>query len=260
MIGVIGTGKLGSSLVASLALAGAEATGIDRSEKMNEFIESCALLFLTLPDDALEGFVQSHLWKEKKVVHCSGALGLEILEKARKDGAQIGAFHPMQSFKGKETSWQGITVNVSAFPPFETELFSLAEALGALPRPVNSEQKIFVHLAASILSNFSFTLFEKAKIILAKAGFSSEEADRTLRPLLQGTISNSSLTGPIARGDAGTIRRHLDCLRESFPGEVDFYRCLSEATLSLTKEDLPTTRAEEIAALLRGEEIFCERC
>ncbi|HEY9766337.1 MAG TPA: Rossmann-like and DUF2520 domain-containing protein [Chroococcales cyanobacterium] len=260
MIGVIGMGKLGSSLAASLAASGAEVTGIDRSEKMNEFIDPCDLLFLALPDDAIEEFAQGHLWRGKKIVHCSGALGLEVLEKARQDGALVGSFHPMQAFRGPKTSWQGIAVNVSAEAPLEAELFFLAEALGALPQAVRAEQKIFVHLAASLLSNFSFTLFEKAKKVFAKAGFSSEEAERALRPLLQGTIDNSSLTGPIARGDVGTIRKHLDCLRESFPEEVDFYRCLSEATLLLTKEDLPTTRAEEIAALLRGEEIFCERC
>src|SRR3989441_9706469 len=72
------------------------------------------------------------------------------------------------------------------------------------------------------------------------AGLSDAEAWRALRPLVEGTLENltrqepvAALTGPVARGGEGTIRRHLDVLTR---GDAALYRALGRTALELAQK------------------------
>lgn len=271
-IGIVGLGNLGQALYQALP---GPLLLHDRSPKpfplasAEEVLEQCSLVFLALPDDQIEAFVRAHQWGEKQgkqgVVHTSGALSLDVLEPARRAGALVGSFHPLQAFrenanKANKKSFEGITVGIEAESPlFFAKLESVARSLGARPRRLEASQKVPYHLAASMLSNFTVTLFERASSLLGTAGFSPEEAREMLLPLLEGTIENlrhpQALTGPIARGDERTVRKHLDCLRAT-PEDHRLYCMLAERTLALA-ELAPETR-ERMNHIFK-EEALCER-
>ncbi|MGE5707063.1 MAG: Rossmann-like and DUF2520 domain-containing protein [Bacteroidota bacterium] len=267
-IGIIGLGNLGQALYQALP---GPLLLHDRSPKpfplasAEEVLEQCSLVFLALPDDQIEAFVRDHQWGKKQgkqgVVHTSGALSLDALEPARRAGVLVGSFHPLQAFRKKanKKSFEGITVGVEAESPLFEALESIALSLGARPRRLEASQKVPYHLAASILSNFTVTLFERASSLIGTAGFSSEEAREMLLPLLEGTLENlrhpQALTGPIARGDERTVRKHLDCLRAT-PEDHRLYCMLAERTLALA-ELAPETR-ERMNHIFK-EEALCER-
>lgn len=271
MIGIVGIGNLGQALYQALP---GPLLLHDRSPKpfslasAEEVLERCSLVFLALPDDQIEAFVRAHRWQEKQekqgVVHTSGALSLDVLEPARQAGALVGSFHPLQAFrnnpnKANHGSFEGITVGIEAASPLFEELEEIARSLGARPRRLEASQKVPYHLAASMLSNFTVTLFERAVSLLGTAGFSPAEAREMLLPLLEGTIENlrhpQALTGPIARGDEKTVRKHLDALHAT-PDDHRLYCMLAERTLALA-ELAPPVR-ERLTNLFK-EEALCER-
>ena len=162
---------------------------------------------------------------ELAVVHLSGALGLDAL--IALEGNPRGSFHPLQSFptpRGPE-AFRGITVAVDATTPTLTrQLRRLARAIGAKPKHVGEQSRVVYHAAAVYASNFVDVVVAEAVRLLEQTGWSDEEATRALMPLVEGAVANirrrgvvGALTGPIRRGDAETVRRHLAALRDLDP-------------------------------------------
>jgi predicted short-subunit dehydrogenase-like oxidoreductase (DUF2520 family) len=111
-------------------------------------------------------------------------------------------------------------------------------------------------------SNYLVTLLSLVEEIYRHLGMEGEEAIRSFWPLVRGTIKNieatgtaKSLTGPIARGDIGTIRGHLKILGEKMPRLLDLYREMGFFTvdIALRNNTLPSDRVEEIRSLLKGD-------
>lgn len=149
-------------------------------------------------------------------VHTSGASGLESLSAIRKAGGRCGSFHPLQSFAGGTgaEAFGDISISILCDDISDADLLSaLAQRFSARPLKVNAAQKKQLHLAAVMASNYMVALLHLAEL---SAPAVSGELLPHFRPLLQQTLDNvmqrgtaEALTGPVSRGDIGTLQEHL---------------------------------------------------
>jgi predicted short-subunit dehydrogenase-like oxidoreductase (DUF2520 family) len=214
-----------------------------------------AIVFITVPD-SMVGDVAGQVAaagspRTVAFVHASGALGLDALAALRKQHA-VGSFHPLQSFPRPRApeAFHGIVVAVDATTPaLERRLARLARDLGAHPRRVRDADRVVYHVAAVVASNFVIALVDQATSLLEGIGWKPDEAARGLRPLMELALTGAlergptaALTGPIRRGDADTVRRHVAALAAIDRGSprggrrLDRYRMLASITLEIARE------------------------
>ncbi|MBI4286897.1 MAG: DUF2520 domain-containing protein [Chloroflexi bacterium] len=282
-VGFIGAGTVGTALAVTLSQRGypvaavasktraaarklaGQVTGCQAKESAQQVIEAADLIFVTTPDDAIAGVVAQLQWRKgKDVVHCSGAASLDILEPARRAGAGVGALHPLQTFASVAQAIENIpgsTFGIEAEGALLETLKSLATALGGHAVELGAGDKVLYHAAAVIACNYFVTLVKMATDLWQQFGVSTPEATRAMLPLIQGTVNNlkqvglpNCLTGPIARGDMGTLRKHLEALEEQAPALVSTYRELGLQTIpvSLAKGKITPQRAEEMRSLFNS--------
>jgi predicted short-subunit dehydrogenase-like oxidoreductase (DUF2520 family) len=115
----------------------------------------------------------------------------------------------------------------------------LARLAGMRPFRLAASAKVVYHAGAVFAANYLVVVEAVAQRLLTLAGLRGEEAWQALRPLVAGTLENLSasgppaaLTGPVARGDARTVRRHLAALS---PDDAELYRVLGRAALELAR-------------------------
>jgi len=280
--GFIGAGTTGTALavrlsqreyqvvaVSSRSLASAEklagrVSGCRICKGAQEVADTAQLVFITTPDDVIAQVAAEVQWHEKQhVVHCSGAHSVDILEPARQYGANTGCFHPLQTFASVEQAIDnvpGSTFALEAEEPLLTMLKDMATALEGDLVVLKAGDKVLYHTAAVFACNYLVTLVKLATDLWLTFGVSPAQATKALMPLLQGTLSNienvglpNCLTGPIARGDLGTIGRHLDALERGNQSVLGIYKELGLQTIpvSLAKGKIDSQRAEELQALLK---------
>jgi len=280
-VGFIGAGTVGTALAIRLSARGypvvaAASRTYASAVKLARSIPGCQaltslqgvadvadLVFITTPDDAIGQVVGRMRWRQgQSVVHCSGADSTEVLEPARVLGARVGAFHPLQTFAGVQQAIDnltGSTFAVEAEEPLRSTLKGMAEALEGHWIELKANDKVLYHASAVIACNYLVTLVKLATDLWQNFGVPREEAVKSLMPLLQGTLNNletigipDALTGPIARGDVGTVRKHLDALDQSAPSVVTTYRELGLQTVAvaLAKGKIDEARAKEMRTLL----------
>lgn len=184
------------------------------------------------------------------VGHLSGATPLAALSKASESGAGIFSLHPLQTFSGKEPQLDGVPCALTASDPSTNSLVQeFALALGMRPFTLAEEDRAAYHAAACIASNFLVALEEKAAQLIERVGV--PQGREMLAPLVTQSLNNwierggSALTGPIARGDSGTVARHLEALAEIAPEMLEPYRVLAEMTESIA--DSAQTKSEVAA-------------
>lgn len=209
---------------------------------------SAELTLLTIPDDALPAVARelaaAGAWRSAQaVVHASGALPAAVLEPAQRQGAAIGSFHPLAAFASRTMAMPaGITVAIEAQAPLRDTLWRMARAIGATPLAIEAHDKPLYHAAAVIASNYTVTLAAIAAHLLQRLGATPEQSLDALLPLMRTTLDNleqqglpAALTGPLVRGDLGTLERHLQALERAAPAIATFYRCLAHGTLPLAQ-------------------------
>ncbi len=285
-IGFIGAGTVGTALAVRLSSKGYPVVAVSSSTKApaqrladavsgclmcdtaQAVADSAQLVFVTTPDDAIEAVVAELHWhKGQSVVHCSGADSTDILEQAREDGAYVGGFHPLQTFASVTHAIENIpgsTFAIEAEEPLLTTLKEMASALDGTCVRLSAEDKVLYHAAAVIACNYFVTLVQQATDLWETFGVSSQQATKALLPLLRGTLNNidnvglpNCLTGPIARGDLGTIRKHLASLKRAAPQVLSIYRELGLKTIpiALAKGRIDEERANELRELLKEENL-----
>jgi predicted short-subunit dehydrogenase-like oxidoreductase (DUF2520 family) len=235
-------------------------TAYDAKQSVADVAE---LVFITTPDDAIGEVAAELKWHPgQSVIHCSGADSLGPLEPARKAGARVGGFHPLQTFASVDHAIRnlpGSTFALEAEGELLDSLQRMASALEGNAIRLGAGDKVLYHAAAVIACNYLVTLVKLATDLWQVFGVATPEATRALMPLLRGTLNNienvglpNCLTGPIARGDLGTIRKHLTALEKSAPGLLSTYRELGRQTIpiALGKGKIDSTRAEEMRQLL----------
>src|SRR6266480_5372075 len=279
-LGFIGAGRAGTGLASGFARAGVNVVAIAsrkiasarRLAKRVRGARACApqevadradIVFLTVPDDTIAGLASSLRWRKGAAcVHCSGAADLDVLQKAVADGALAGGFHPLHMFgeAGEPPgALAGCAIALAGPDALVEKLARLARALRARPLRLPEGGRALYHAAANFSGAFVIALVRETIALWGKLGIAEADALAALLPLLRGTADNveklgaaGGLGSAIARGDAGTIRRHLDVLAREAPDSFELYRILSLRTIpiALAKGTLKPDAAKEIAALL----------
>ncbi|MEZ0068841.1 putative short-subunit dehydrogenase-like oxidoreductase (DUF2520 family) [Streptacidiphilus sp. MAP12-20] len=258
-VGVIGTGRVGPALGAALQYAGHKvvaASGVSLASQRRanallpgvrlvtppQVMAAADLVLLTVPDDALADLVAGlaatgAVRPGQLLAHTSGAQGIAVLEPATRAGALPLALHPAMTFTGTSVDvarLAGCPFGVTA----PEELRPVAEALvvemGGEPEWIPEAARPLYHTALAHGSNHLVTLVAQSMELLALAGVA--EPGRMLGPLLGAALDNTlragdaALTGPVARGDAGTVRTHIGELHRTTPQLLDTYRAMARAT------------------------------
>jgi predicted short-subunit dehydrogenase-like oxidoreductase (DUF2520 family) len=178
--------------------------------------------------------------KRHRYVHSCATKGPLALEALSEIGAQIGAFHLLQSFGPSPFAWQriaGCHAAIEAVGKLKRELWQVARAIGATPFEIRGSQRAAYHAAAVLASNALVTLLDAGERILSNAKFEKALAAKMLLPLVRGSLENvallgteQALTGPVVRGDAETVKAHMIALTRQ---DRRLYRALMSAALEL---------------------------
>lgn len=288
-VGVVSTGRVGAVLGAALvraghtvvAASGVSKESVQRAEELlpgvpllppDEVVRSADLVLLALPDDALAGMVRGlaaadALRSGQIVVHTCGAHGVDVLGPAAEHGALPIALHPVMTFTGRAEDLERLTTccfGVTAGDGDEAA-WSVGEALvvemGAEPVRVPAAARPLYHTALAHGANHLVTLVAEAADLLREAGVG--DPSRMLGPLLSAALDNAlrhgdrALTGPVARGDVGTVRAHLRVLAEHNPEMLPTYRALAARTAERAEDAgllRPDLAPDVFAALRPGED------
>jgi predicted short-subunit dehydrogenase-like oxidoreductase (DUF2520 family) len=200
------------------------------------------------------------------VAHLAGGLPSRILAGVSAAGGFRGSAHPLQTFADVDVALHSLPDSfffLEGDPEAVDVLRSMVLALNCRPVELEGSQKALYHAGAAAASNFVVALVEYARELLVRAGVPPDVALPALLPLVRGTLANlervglpDALTGPIARGDLGTVRNHIRSL-QALPGDViRVYRELGRQTVqvALRKGTLSKERARVIVdALAEGE-------
>ena len=283
-VGVVGTGRVGAALGAALNRAGhrvVAASGVSeqsrrRADRMlpdvplvppQDVLAVSELALLTVPDDALPGLVAglvatASIKPGTILVHTSGRYGYTVLDPAAREGALPLALHPAMTFTGTDVDvarLAGCSFGVTAPEPFRPIAEALVVEMGGEPEWISEEQRPLYHAALAYGSNYLVTLVAQAEDLLRTAGV--QEPGRMLGPLLGAALDNAlrsgdaALTGPVARGDAGTVAAHIDVLKDVDPQAARGYRALGRLTAdrALASGLLSAEKAESLLGVLNKE-------
>src|SRR5229473_633259 len=281
-LGFVGAGRVGTGLATGFAHAAMDVVAIASrkiasAQKLakrvprarvcaaQEVADRADIVFLTVPDDAIEAVAAGVKWRAGSAcVHCSGAAELDALKKAVADGALAGGFHPLHMFgeAGEPSSaLAGSAIALAGPDALVKKLGLLARALDAKPLRLPEGGRALYHAAANFSGAFVIALIQETIALWGKLGVPEAAALAALLPLLRGTVDNveklgaaGGLGSAVARGDVGTLRKHLDVLAKEAPDSLELYRILSLRTipLALAKGTLEPETAKEITALLQG--------
>ncbi|MGR4884777.1 Rossmann-like and DUF2520 domain-containing protein [Streptomyces sp. LARHCF249] len=258
-VGVVGAGRVGSALARALqqaghrpvAVSGVSDASVRRAARMlpdvplvppAQVFEKADLVLLTVPDDALPSLVEGlaetgAIRPGQLLVHTSGRYGTAVLDPARRAGALPLALHPAMTFTGTEVDVQrlaGCSFGVTAPEELRLAAEALVIEMGGEPEWIAEENRPLYHAALALGANHLVTLVAQSMELLRKAGVG--HPDRMLGPLLGAALDNAlrsgdaALTGPVARGDAGTVAAHISELRKHAPGTVAGYLAMARST------------------------------
>lgn len=274
-VGVVGAGRVGSVLGAALHRAGhnlvaASAVSAASKRRVRRWLPGAQLLapdqvlsaagglvLLTVPDDALPGLVSGlaasrRLRRGTLVAHASGRYGVSVLDPLTEQGGLPLALHPVMTFASSRTDLarlSGATFGVTAPEVLRPVAEALVIEMGGEPVYILEQDRALYHAALAWGSNYLVTLVDRCLELLREVGVDSPA--RAVAPLLGAALDNSlrggadALTGPVARGDAGTVRAHLAALRSAAPEMVEAYLALARLTADRA---LATHRLDPAAA------------
>ncbi|MGM0699236.1 MAG: Rossmann-like and DUF2520 domain-containing protein [Actinomycetota bacterium] len=285
-IGIIGCGRVGASIGAAWRQAGHAIIGVsatstaslERAEDMlpgvpvldpDAITERAELVLIAVPDDEIAPLVTGlanlgRIHAGQILVHCSGRYGTDVLEAGTRLGALPIALHPSLTFTGTEVDLSRLrqaTIAVTAPAPIRPVGEALVVELGAEPIDIAEADRPLYHAAITHASNHSITILAEAMELLAEAGVADPSA--VLHALVDASVANTmqngpkALTGPISRGDVGTIEAHLAALSEfslsrSNPAVRNSYIALARSTAAkaLAMGRITEAQAQQILSAL----------
>jgi predicted short-subunit dehydrogenase-like oxidoreductase (DUF2520 family) len=281
-IGFIGAGTVGTALAIRLSQQGYRVITVHdlklaAAQRLAQAVKDCRILekaqgvadtaefvFITTVDDFIPQVAAKVSWHTgQTVVHCSGAASTEALAPAKEQGARVGCIHPLQTFASITQAVEnlpGSTFAIEAEEPTLSVLKELATSLQGSWLELKAEDKALYHASACIACNYFYTLVQIAADLWQNFGVSAAEATRAMMPMLRGSLNNlgnvglpQALTGPIARGDLVTIRKHRAAFEKKAPAVLSLYKELGNRTIpiGLAKGTLTESRAEELRALFK---------
>ncbi|MBN2412764.1 DUF2520 domain-containing protein [candidate division KSB1 bacterium] len=255
-IAIIGTGKVGRAFAKALCNTGLRVAAVydHHIEKANQCALFCEnktkylplenfpgdlrYLFLSVPDDRISSVAHEVAEKvpissQTIVAHFSGALGSDALSPLAIKTKHLVSFHPAQTFPGLEQDWQrfsGIYFGIEGDSYSMDKLTRIVNIFKSRFVIIPADKKGLYHLGCVIASNYFVSLINGALQVMASVGFSEQESIEILQPLINSTFNNIkdkgpalAATGPIPRGDAGTVKMHLENLEKYNPELIPFY-------------------------------------
>lgn len=226
-LAIVGGGRLGTALAARLREGGVPVTGPHGRGYAGS---GDAIVLLAVPDDAIAP-AASLIGPAPLIGHCSGASGLDVL------GDRAGfSVHPMMTVTPSGADFRGVVAAVDgSSAPAVAVAEALARAVGLRPVRVADRDRVAYHAAASIAANYLVTVEAAAAELLATTGLDREALLPLARAALEnwGRLGPAALTGPVARGDVGTVAGHRAAVAERAPELVALLDALVAATQRL---------------------------
>jgi predicted short-subunit dehydrogenase-like oxidoreductase (DUF2520 family) len=225
------------------------------------------LVLLSVPDGEIAGvaqqLAQATLSPGGLVFHASGVLDVSVLAPLRSRDILLGSLHPAYSFADPARAVAGFPGTLCALEGDEAgcqALEAFTRLIGGRPFRLAAGGKASYHAALSIASNFLVTLTGLAQSVAREAGIDPGLSRDLLGGLMRQTLDNAlalgpdaALTGPIVRGDAETVARHLHALR--CPSEREIYLALARATLRLARPRLDEVHFQALSSLLACDSV-----
>ena len=280
-ISIIGFGRVGSNLFYSLKQSGFQNLfKIDHSHYsnwVNNKLSKCEVIFICTKDSTISSVVSELILNKiilnnKTILHTSGSISSDVLLPLKKRGAQIGSFHPVQSFNRKQKrvskineSFKNIYIVVEGDKKAILVGKKIASSLGSKTLILSKDEKIVHHICCVIASNYLITLLSQLeeltnvynKLERRKSGkeifpdnlklmallneFKNLNLFNIYKPLILSTLIHAekfgcikSLTGPIERNDYLTVETHLKTLSKHCPNILPFYIFMGSETIKLT--------------------------
>lgn len=278
VVGIVGGGSVGPALGAALVRAGwpvgaiasrdagrrarfqALVPGARAFAEATALLDEVELIILAVPDDSLAGIAGSlRLYSGQAMVHTSGALGADVLEPAMAAGTQIGSFHPLVAFADTElavAALHGATIAIEGDDQLASLLARMADAIGATAVRLAPGTKSAYHAAAVLAAGGFIALLDAIAELGAVAGLDERGSLAIYGHLAEQTLANAralgiarALTGPIIRGDSGTLAGHLATMRDHAPGALPLYLAAADREIALAERR--GALAPEVAALMR---------
>jgi predicted short-subunit dehydrogenase-like oxidoreductase (DUF2520 family) len=277
-VGIVGPGRAGLGLALALRRARIALVGVHgRSERpmppgvkltvggAPPWLDRTGIVVLAVRDDALQSCVADlartgAIGTGHVVLHLSGVLTSDVLAPLGALGAATGSMHPLIAFSPDPSvvarQFRGATFALEGDLAAVALADAIVRRLGGSPVTLAPELKPLYHAAAVFASNYLVTLAAVSTRLLEDAGIPGERALAALAPLARATLENleaagpaAALTGPIARGDVATVRRHLMALRHA---DAELYRAVGRETVKLARRaGLSDDKATRIEELLR---------
>lgn len=266
-IGIIGAGKVGTTLGKYLSIHGKNVTGFysrthesadeaatfaetETYSSLCKLVEKNDVIFITTPDGVIHqvwGELSHQDISNRIICHFSGSLSSHVFSGREEAGASGISMHPMYAFSDKFHSYEQFHtayLTLEGDPEAVAVMKPMWEAIGHHVLTLKAEDKIKYHAAAAMASNEMLGLMQASLDILSECGFSEKDSMALLTPLVQGNIASmlekgcvNALTGPVERGDAQTVRKHLQALEGSKAGKI--YQSLGSTMVELAKRRNP---------------------
>ena len=225
-------------------------------------------VLIAVPDDAIGDVARvlaGACLHRGMALHTSGAHGPEALAALSAAGVACGTLHPLQTLANPKEGVRvlpGAAFAIDGAPAAAAWAGRLVALLDGLALHVSAQSRPLYHAAAVMASNYLMALVSTAVILMEEAGVDEAVARRALEPLARTSIENAfrlgpvtALTGPIARGDAHTVRGHLTALGHAPAAVGTLYRAAGLATLEMARQrGLAEAQAGAIEEILRKGE------
>lgn len=278
---IIGLGRLGTALAFSLTRFGYKVRGVTKEphpetrlvgellipvRSLGEAVPESDVIFITTPDGVIPQIaaqLAEYDLSWKAVFHLSGSHSSGMLSGLKEKGACIGSLHPLQSFASVEQALKNLPGSFFTYEGDQSPIgwvSKLVEEFGGILKILPSaESKVIYHAGAVIVSNYLVALAGMGVKCLQSSGFSAEEAQEALLPLMRGTLNNISrlplgkaLTGPVSRGDVAVVASHLEALAAELPDIKGPYSALVPvlADIALNAGKLSPEKYQELNELL----------
>ncbi|TGY97836.1 DUF2520 domain-containing protein [Petralouisia muris] len=212
-IGIIGAGKVGTTLAKyvkdhgacvtgfynrteSSGRESAEFTGTEYFTTLDSLMKVSDTLFITTTDKEIEKVwdcIAKKNVKGKVICHFSGSLSSDIFSNWEETGAYVCSVHPIYAFSNKFTAYQNLTGAAFAVEGHRTALTRMQELFRLLPNrivEISTSEKVKYHAATSIASNHVVGLISMAVELMQEAEIPEASAYELLKPLVENNVKS----------------------------------------------------------------------
>ncbi|KEI05075.1 hypothetical protein ADU90_03105 [Clostridium botulinum] len=231
-------------------------------KSLEELIKHSDTIFITIPDDSIHDIwnkICKNDIKGKIICHTSGLLSSSIFSNINSSGAFGYSIHPMFPFCDKYNDYKKLKkayFSIEGNIKYLNYLYSVLSSLGNSVILIQQKNKALYHLANVTVSNLVLSIINLGCSYLEKCNISNEDCIKALFPLIESNVKNLketgflySLTGPVERGDLGTLKTHMETISND---DKEIYKNLSLNLLKLCKIKNPEKNYRKLEEYLGG--------